>query len=138
MISGQFVKGKIDSIQKYFKTANLRDILPRNKLDILEAYSEVGEYPRFFKEEKVLTRTKITEAENTDGRRNGIINHTVLYKFQQAVTQDTVQYIFDLDTFISEILEGQRVFKMPAMPQLPDSDVGIIDSPPPIEWEVDK
>jgi hypothetical protein len=138
MIAGQFVKGKIDGIQKYFKTANLREILSKEKLNILEAYTEVGEYPRFFKEEKVLTRTRIVEADNTDGRRGGVVNHTVLYKFPQSVTQDTVRYVFDLDVFISEVLDGNRVFKMPEMPELPDSDVGIILEPPQIEWEVEK
>ncbi len=138
MIAGQFVKGKIDGIQKYFKSANLRDILSRDKLDVLEAYMEVGEYPRFFKEDKVLSHTRIVEADNTDGRRDGVVNHTVLYKFPQHVIQDTVRYTFDLDLFISEILEGQRLFHMPAMPTLPDTDAGIISDPPPIEWEVEK
>jgi hypothetical protein len=136
MIAGQFVKGKIDGIQKYFKTANLRDILPKSKLDELEDYTEVGEYPRFFKAEKVLTRTKITEAVNSDGRRGGIVNQTVLYKFDQTVTKDTVNYIFPLDDFIAEILAGKRGFKIPPMPTLPDTDAGLIDAPPPIAWEV--
>lgn len=135
MNSGQFVKGKIDGIQKYFKTANLRDILPKSKLEELESYTEVGEYPRFFKAEKVLTRTKITEAINSDNRRGGIVNQTVLYQFDQTVTKDTVKYVFPLDDFIAEILAGKRAFKMPPMPQLPDTDVGIIEEPTPVEWE---
>lgn len=136
MIAAQFVKGKIDGIQKYFKTENLRDVLPKNRLEELEAYNEIGEYPRFFKTEKVLTRTKVTAAENTDGRRGGVVNHTVLYKFDQTVTKDTVNYVFPLDDFIAEILSGKRAFKMPLMPQLPDTDVGLIDFPPSVEWEV--
>lgn len=138
MKSGQFVKGKIDGIQKYFKTENLRDILPKNRLEELEAYTEVGEYPRFFKTEKVLTRTKITDAENSDGRRGGIVNHTVLYKFDQTVTKDTVNYVFPLDDFITEILAGKRAFKLQPLPKLPDTDAGLIELPPEIEWEVQK
>jgi hypothetical protein len=136
MLTGQFIKGKIDGIQKYFKTATLRELLPKTKLDELEAYSEVGEYPRFFKTEKVLSKTIVTDAENSDGRRGGVVNRTVLYKFDQNVTKDTVNYLFPLDDFIAEILGGKRRFKMPPMPELPDTDMGLIELPPPIEWEV--
>jgi hypothetical protein len=135
MKSGQFVKGKIDGIQKHFKSPELNKILPKEKLAELEDYIDVGEYPRFFKAEKVLAKTVVTAADNSDGRRGGIINHTVLYQFEQSVTLDTVKYIFPLDDFITEILAGKRSFKMPPIPILPDSDSGLIELPPPIEWE---
>jgi hypothetical protein len=136
MIAGQFVKGKIDGIQKYFKTANLRDILPKNRQDELEKHIEVGEYPHFFKAEKIIAKTRIINAENTDGRRGGIINHTVVYRFDPTVTKDSINYIFPLDDFIKEYIDGKRSFKMPSMPTLPDTDAGLIDAPPPIAWEV--
>ena len=136
MQSGQFVIGKIDGIQKYFKTENLREILPKTKLTELETYTEIGEYPRFFKIEKVLSKTIVSAADNTDGRPGGIINRTVLYKFDQTITKDAVNYVFPLDDFIAEILAGKRRFKMPPMPELPNTDMGLVDLPPPIEWEV--
>lgn len=138
MKSGQFVRGKIDGIQKRFTSSNVFSMLPKEKRQELENYTEIGEHPRFFKTELVLTKTVITEADNTDGRPNGIINHTVMYQFDPAITHETVQYIFDLDTFIEEVLAGKRKFKMPLMPALPDADSGLIDSPPPIEWEVEQ
>jgi len=135
--SGQFYRGKIDGIQKNFESPNLDKILPAEKLGELANYTEVGEYSRFFKQEKVLSKTVITEAENMDGRRGGITNHTIMYGFDQTVTKDTVHYVFPLEDFITEILSGQRRFKMPPTPSLPDieSDFALIDSPPPIEWE---
>jgi hypothetical protein len=138
MNSAQFYRGKIDGIQKTFESPNLSKILPPDKLQELASYSEIGEYPRFFKDEKVLSKTVISPAKNIDGRRGGIVNHTVLYQWGQSFEKDSVRYIFPLETFISEILSGKRRFKMPPVPMLPvtDSDFGLIDLPSPIEWEV--
>jgi len=136
MKSGQFYRGKIDGIQKHFESLDIDKILSSDKLCELADYTEIGEYPRFFKQEKVISKTVVSEAENTDGRKGGIINYTVLYRFDQKITHDTIQYVFDLETFISEILAGKRRFKMPPPPSLPDSDTGLIALPPPLEWEV--
>ena len=137
MIAGQFIRGKIDGVQKHFESPNLNSVLPTEKLQDLASKTEIGEYPRFFKDEKVLTKTVVTPADNSDGRKGGIINHTVLYRFNQTVKQDTITYIFPLDDFISEILAGKRRFKMPSKPELPDTNTGIIADPPPIDWEED-
>jgi len=136
MKSGQFYRGKIDGIQKHFESPDLLQLLPNEKLVELANYTEIGEYPRFFKQELVLTKTVISPAENSDGRKRGIINHTVLYQFDHSLTHDTALYIFDMDAFISEILSGKRQFKMPSTPTLPEGDSGLIEAPSPIEWEV--
>lgn len=136
MKSGQFYRGKIDGVQKRFESPYLLNLLPSEKLGELADYTEIGEYPRFFKQERVLSKTVVEAAENTDGRRGGVTNHTVLYCYDAYVEHDDVKYIFDTDTFIAEILAGKRRFKMPEVPALPDSDAGIIDLPPPPEWEV--
>jgi len=136
MKSGQFVKGKIDGIQKTFRSPNLTNLLPTEKLQELEDYTEIGEYPQFYKQSRALIKTVVTPAENTDGRRRGVINHTVIYSYDKDVGHDDLKYIFDLDSFISEVLAGKRRFKMPAFPKLPDTDSGLIELPPPIEWEV--
>jgi hypothetical protein len=136
MQSGQFYRGKIDGIQKRFETPEIEKLLPKEKLDELRDYRDIGEYPRFFKKEIVLAKTIVTAADNSDGRRGGVINHTVLYKFEPSVTLDNIKYIFPLEEFITEILAGKRRFKMPPTPQLPEADAGLIDLPPPIEWEV--
>jgi hypothetical protein len=137
--TGQFYRGKIDGIQKNFESPDLDKILPTEKLADLANYTVIGEYSRFFKNEKVLTKTVITEAENSDGRRGGIVNFTVLYGFEQTVTQDSIKYVFPLEDFIAEILMGKRRFKMPPAPPLPDtdSDFALIEPPPPIIWEND-
>lgn len=137
MKSGQFVRGKIDGIQKHFESTGTDRLLPAEKLNELKDYDIIGEpQQRFFQKERVLAKTIVTAAENSDGRRGGVVNHTVLYQFDKSVTHETIKYTFDTDTFISDLLQGKRKFKMPPMPQLPDSDAGAIDAPPPIAWEV--
>jgi hypothetical protein len=134
--SGQFLRGKIDGIQKNFESANLDKILPSDKLIDLADYAIIGEHQRFFKKENVLTKTVITPAENSDGRKGGVVNHTVLYKWDQKLIKDSAAYVFDTETFIAEIREGKRSFKMPPTPTYPeDTDFAIIDSPPEILWE---
>ncbi len=136
MKSGQFYRGKIDGIQKHYESQGIGELLPSEKLCDLADYYEIGEYPRFFKQERVLAKTIVTPAENTDGRAGGITNHTVLYQFDPFIIHEFVVYVFDVDTFILEIQAGKRKFKMPATPTLPDGDSGLIDPPPPLEWEV--
>jgi len=136
MKSGQFYRGKIDGVQKNFESSDLEKILPADKLCELADNIEIGEYPRFFKQERVLTKTVVVSAENSDGRRGGVTNHTVLYGYDAYVELDGVKYIFDTDAFITEILAGKRRFKMPEVPKLPEGDSGYIESPPPIEWGV--
>jgi hypothetical protein len=139
MKSGQFYRGKIDGIQKNFESPDLDKILPTEKLQLLADQSEIGTYPRFFKNERVICKTVVTEAENSDGRRGGTTNHTVLYGFDQHVIKDDIEYIFPLEDFITEILMGKRQFKMPPTPTLPETDAAfaLIDLPPPIKWEVE-
>ncbi len=136
MKSGQFIRGKIDGIQKHFESANLDKLLPADKLNELKNNTEVGEYPQFFKQSRTLIKTVIIPAENSDGRRGGVINHTVIYAYDATVEYDGLKYIFDTDAFISEILAGKRRFRMPSVPTLPDADSGLIDPPPSIEWEM--
>jgi len=139
MKSGQFYRGKIDGIQKHFESSDIDKILPAEKLRELADCREIGEHPRFFKQERVLAKTIVSPSENLDGRQGGVTNHTVLYQFDATVEHDTLQYIFDVETFIAEILAGDRRFKMPEVPKLPDADgvdFGIIGHPPPLEWEV--
>ena len=136
MKSGQFYRGKIGGIQKHFESPDLDKILPTDKLCELADYFEIGEYPRFFRKELVLAKTIIAPTENSDGRKGGVTNHTVLYQFDRAVTHESAQYIFDVDAFIAEILDGKRRFKMPVAPELPDDDSGSIALPSPLEWEV--
>jgi hypothetical protein len=135
MKSGQFVKGKIDGIQKLFRSPNLTKVLSPEKLQELEDYTDIGEHPQFSKQGRALIKTVIIPAENSDGRRGGVINHTVIYSYDATVEYDGLKYIFDVDSFINEVLAGKRKFKMPQMPKLPDTDTGLIDLPPPIEWE---
>lgn len=140
MKSGQFYRGKIDGIQKHFESQGIGELLPPEKLQDLADTYEIGEYPHFFKTEFVLSRTVIASAEDSDGRGGGITNHTILHQFDRYSTHENEQYVFDVDAFILEIQAGKRRLKMPPVPKLPnlpeDLVFGIIDLPPPLEWEV--
>ena len=136
MKSGQLVKGKINGIQRRFESPGLVNVLPITKISELADITEIGEYPQFFKQARAIIKTVVTPADNTDGRRGGVINHTVVYAYDSTVEYDGIKYIFDADSFISEVLAGKRRFKMPEVPNLPDSDSGLIELPPPIQWEV--
>src|SRR4030043_53476 len=104
MKSGQFYHGKIGGIQKHFESPDLGKILPSDKLCELADYNEIGEHSRFFKAERVLAQTEITEAENSDGRRGGVVNRTVMHKFDYSCPRhETAQYSFDVDAFVAEI-----------------------------------
>jgi hypothetical protein len=138
MKSGQFYRGKIGGIQKNFESPNLDILLPVDKIRELADYTEIGEYPRFFKQERVLTKTVVEAAKNTDGRSGGVTNHTILYQWDRKLVHEGAIYTFDVEAFISEILAGKRRLRMPQLPILPENDLdfSIIDPPPPIEWEM--
>jgi hypothetical protein len=137
MKTGQFYRGKIDGIQKHYESPGIEKLLPIEKLQALADIAEIGEHPQFFKQERALIKTVVEKAKDTDGRKGGITNHTVIYAYDPTVEHDGIKYIFDLDTFIADILAGKHRFKMPKPPVLPktDTDFGVVDLPPPIEWE---
>src|SRR3989304_4899566 len=110
MKSGQFIRGKIDGIQKHFESPGIDKLLPTDKLCVLADYIEIGEYTHFFKQELVLTKTVISPAENTDGRAGGITNHTILYQFDRATIHESAQYTFNVEAFVLEVQEGKRRF----------------------------
>ncbi len=137
MKSGQFFRGKIDGIQKNFESPNIGKILPPGKLTELADLDDIGTYPQFNRQTLTLILSVIEPAENTDGRRGGITNHTVFYSWDRTVTHEDATYLFDVEKFVSEIITGKRKFKMPPKPTYPpDVDFAIIEPPPPIEWEV--
>ena len=136
MKSGQFYLGKIDGIQKRFESPSLDKLLPTSKLQELADLAIIGEHAQFNRESRALIYTVIKPAENTDGRKGGITNHTVIYTWDKKYTYEDAAYVFDVDKFVTEFLEGKRRFKMPPTPQYPpDKDFAIIDAPPAITWE---
>jgi hypothetical protein len=136
MKTGQFYRGKIDGIQKNFESPDIDKILPPSKLTELADLDTIGEYPQFNRQTLTLILSIVTAAENTDGRRGGIVNHTVFYSWDRTVTHEDAVYLFDVEKFVSEIQAGKRRFKMPPIPNYPENvDFAIIEPPPPITWE---
>jgi len=128
MKSGQFVKGMINGVEDMFESPDLLQILPNEKL--VELYIErVGIYSRVFVSERVIARTVVAKADPDDLGRDGIINHTVLYKFDQYTIHDGARYVFDQDFFVMDVKAGKYQFTMPPTPVLKRP----LDYPPAME-----
>ena len=129
MRSGQFYKGMINGIEESYESPDLLQILPNEKLALLWDLDSPGIYNRVFKSERVIAKTVVSKAVPDDLGRDGVINHTVLYKFDLYTTLDGARYIFDTDQFVEEVMAGKYSFPMPPTPILKKP----LDYPPPME-----
>lgn len=129
MRSGQFYKGMINGIEEIYESPDLLLILPSEKLSILWDKDSVGTYRHTFLTERVVAQTVITEAEPDELGRNGIINHTILYKFDATTQHDGLTYIFDYGQFAKDARAGEYNFSMPQAPELKQP----LDLPPELE-----
>jgi hypothetical protein len=129
MKSGQFYKGMINGTEDTYESPDLLLILPSEKLSILWDRETLGSYRHVFLTERVVTQTVIEPAVPDDLGRDGIINHTVLYKFDATVTHDGIAYVFDYEQFAKDARAGKYNFKMPEVPELKKP----LDYPPPME-----
>lgn len=132
MKSGQFYKGMINGVEETYESPDLLLLLPSEKLNILWDREILGTYRRVFLTERVIAQTIITEAEPDDLGRNGIVNHTVLHKFDSVVHHDGIAYIFDYEQFAKDARNGKYNFAMPPTPELKNP----LDYPPAMEVTV--
>jgi hypothetical protein len=129
MNSGQFVKGMINGTEEAYESRDILQILPMTKLSILWDLDRVGTYRRVFLDERVIAQTVITIAEQDEHGRDGIVNHTVLHKFDASTTHDGIKYVFDSEQFARDAKTGKYNFKMPPCPELKTP----LDEPSPME-----
>jgi hypothetical protein len=129
MKSGQFYKGMINGTEDTYESPDLLLILPSEKLSILWDRETLGSYRRVFLTERVVAQTVIEPAVPDDLGRDGIVNHTVLYKFDSTITHDGMAYVFDYEQFAKDARAGKYNFKMPEVPELKKP----LDYPPPME-----
>jgi hypothetical protein len=132
MKSGQFYKGMINGVEETYESPDLLLLLPSEKLAVLWDRETLGTYRHIFLTERVIAQTVIIEAEPDDLGRDGIVNHTVLYKFDATVTHDGLTYIFDYEQFAKDARQGKYNFKMPNAPELKKP----LDYPPLMEVEL--
>ena len=131
MKSGQFYKGMINGTEDTYESSDLLIILPSEKLSVLWDRDVLGTYRHVFLTERVVAQTVITEAEPDDLGRDGIVNHTVMYKFDAVVQHDGIAYVFDYEQFAKDARAGKYNFPMPPTPELKRP----LDYPP--AWEVE-
>jgi hypothetical protein len=129
MKSAQFIKGMIDGIEASYESPDLLQILPSEKLSILWDQERIGTHNRVFTEDRIVAKTVVTQSEPDEHGRLGIINHTVIYRFDASIEHDGVQYVFPTEQFTKDARAGKYNFKMPAKPELKRP----LDYPPAME-----
>jgi hypothetical protein len=129
MKSAQFYKGMINGVEDIYESPELIQLLPSEKLSILWDQERIGTHNRVFLEEKTIAKTVITQSEPDEHGRLGIINHTVIYRFDPTVEHDGIQYMFPTEQFAKDARAGKYNFKMPLTPELKKP----LDYPPKLE-----
>jgi hypothetical protein len=129
--SGQFYKGMINGVEQSYESPDILQVLPSSKLNQLWDLDAVGVYNRAFKSERVISKTVVEKAVPDEHGRDGVTNHTVLYRFDAFTFHDGVRYKFDEDQFIQDIKDGKFDFEMPLQPELKKP----LSVPSPIKWE---
>jgi len=127
--SGQVVTGIINGIADQYETPDILQLLPNGKLAQLIDRETLGAYRRVFVSDRVVAQTMVTKSEPDEHGRDGIVNHTVLYKFDASTTHDNIQYVFDYNQFTDDALAGKYAFAMPPIPELKHP----LDPPPEME-----
>jgi hypothetical protein len=132
MQSAQFIKGMIDGIEVCYESLDVLQVLPANKLSELWDLEKIGTYSRVYLSERVVAKTSISKAAPDNLGRDGIINHTVLYRFDSTIEHDGLNYVFPEDQFAKDARAGKFNFKMPPFPELKHP----LDYPPKMEVQI--
>jgi hypothetical protein len=117
--AGQFYKGMINGVEDTYESPDILQILPSDKLAELWDMERPGTYSRVFLSDRVIAKTVVTKAVPDSYGRDGIVNHTVLYKLDKQTTICGATYNFDAEQFKADALAGKyKQLKMPAVPEL--------------------
>jgi hypothetical protein len=135
MQSAQVVSGIINGVADDFYSANALRLLPIEKIDQLTSRINIQTKPyyRVFLNELVTAAVMVYPADPDRLKRDGIVNHTVIHKFDSTIEHDGYLYQFPKDQFEKDARIGKLQFKMPP---LPTEIKKPLDNPPPPEWEV--
>jgi hypothetical protein len=134
MKSAQIVSGIINGIADQYESPNVLQVLPIDKLSELTSIERINSepYSRVFLSELVTAEALVFPSEPDNLKRSGIVNHTVIHRFDSVIERDGYFYIFPREQFERDARAGRLRFKMPPMPELKKP----LDSPPPPVWEV--
>jgi hypothetical protein len=132
MKTAQFIKGMIDGTEVSYESPDLLQLLPSEKLSILWDQERIGTHNRIFLDEHAIAKTVVTQSEPDEHGRLGVINHTVIYRFDASVEHDGIQYLFPNEQFAKDARAGKFAFKMPPAPELKKP----LDTPPKLEVQL--
>jgi hypothetical protein len=129
MKSAQFVKGMINGVEETYESPDILQVIPNDKLSEIWDLDQIGSYRRVFLNERVIAQTIIRRADPDEHGRDGIVNHTVIYRFEPFTSLDGAQYTFDIEKFAQDARAGKYKFKMPPFPELKNP----LSNPPAME-----
>lgn len=111
MKTGQFVKGIFNGSTEAYQTQGAEKLLSIEEFDVLWNRDKPGVWLYINQEEAVIAKTTITvtsDGEHTG--RKGVINHTVIVKFDSATTKDGAIY-----TLNRRSIDNDLAAKIPAL-----------------------
>lgn len=118
MRAAQFVKGMINGVEDFYESPNILTLLPYEKLQLLMENTKLGFTQKIFLKDYVIALSTVKKAEADSLGRDGLINHTVIYKFDEVITHDGAVYRIDPEAFKEAAYNGAFRFTMPAFPEL--------------------
>lgn len=130
MKTAQFVKGMINGVEEFYESPNILTLIPYEKLQLLMENTKLGFTKKIFLKDYAVALSYVQRAEADSLGRDGFVNHTVIVKFDEALTIDGIVYRVDAEAFKQAAYNGELNFHMPAFPELKRP----LD-PPVITWE---
>jgi hypothetical protein len=134
MKSAQIVSGILKGVADQYESLDLLQVLSIDKLSELTSIERTRKepYSRVFLSELATAEVHVFPSEPDNLKRSGIVNHTVIHRFDSVIERDGYFYTFPREQFERDARAGRLQFKMPPMPELKKP----LDPPPPPEWEV--
>jgi hypothetical protein len=133
--SAQIVSGIINGVADQYESVDLLQVLPNDKLSELTSIERIRKdpYSRVFLNELVVAEVLVFPSEPDSLKRSGIVNFTVIHRFDSVIERDGYFYTFPREQFERDARAGRLRFKMPPLPELKKP----LDLPPAPIWEVD-
>jgi len=134
MRSAQVISGIINGVADQFESPNVLQVLPIEKLSMLTDITRVQKepYSKVFLTELATAEVLVFPSEPDSLQRSGIVNFTVVHRFDSTMERDGYTYSFPREQFERDARAGRLRFKMPSMPELKKP----LDYPEPPVWEV--
>ena len=111
MKTGQFVKGIFNGSTEAYQTKDAGKLLSIEEFDKLYNRQKKGVYLYINKEERVLAKSTVRET--SDGERTGLINHTVIVKFDPSIDKDGLTYRMTVGDINEDLAAKTTVLNSP-------------------------